>query len=203
MKNMWKKMVFIMALALTVTACGKTADAPKVEVKQEQTAENKEQKQEEGKEAAAEGAEQVKNKGVTAPDFSLTDMDGNVVSMSDLKGKKVYIKFWASWCDVCTEHMPELEELVKMDKDFEVYTVVADKNNGEKEMEDFKKWFADKGYSKDIKVLFDNEEFALMRKYGIRAFPTNAFIGSDGVLVGVAMGGAKNEEILEVMKGIK
>jgi len=49
--------------------------------------------------------------GKDAPDFTLQSMDGKEVKLSDYKGKKVYLKFWASWCGPCKKSMPELMEL--------------------------------------------------------------------------------------------
>jgi len=45
-----------------------------------------------------------------APDFSLKDLDGNTVKLSDYRGKIVFLNFWASWCGPCTSEMPEFEK---------------------------------------------------------------------------------------------
>ena len=64
--------------------------------------------------------------GKDASDFELKDMKGNTVKLSDYKGKKVYLKFWATWCGPCRQSMPELEKLVKdTDRDFEILTIMA------------------------------------------------------------------------------
>ncbi len=93
--------------------------------------------------------------GKDAPDFTLQSMDGKEVKLSDFKGKKVYLKFWASWCGPCKKSMPELMELAaKPDRDFEILTVIAPGIQGEKTVEQFPQWFQEQGY-KDIPVLYD------------------------------------------------
>ncbi len=72
--------------------------------------------------------------GKDASDFELKDMKGNTVKLSDYKGKKVYLKFWATWCGPCRKKsMPELEKLVKdTDRDSEILTTLAPGLQGEK-----------------------------------------------------------------------
>jgi thiol-disulfide isomerase/thioredoxin len=143
---------------------------------------------------------QVMNDGDMAPEFKLISINDEMVTLSELKGKKVYVKFWASWCSICLAGLDELEEL-SMSEDIMVYTVVSPGNNGEQDKDEFIEWFNGLGY-KHIKVLLD-ESGDVMKEFGIRGFPTSAYIGSDGVLVYLNPGHASNESVLETFSNIK
>ncbi|MDO4711139.1 MAG: redoxin family protein [Peptostreptococcaceae bacterium] len=142
-----------------------------------------------------------KNEGEMAMDFSLKDKDGNEFTLSQRTGKKVYVKFWASWCSICLAGLEELDTLAGEQNDFEIVTVVAPGVRGEKSKEDFIKWFDTLGYN-NIRVLFD-EEGKVMGDYGVRAFPSSAMIGTDGVLVGSAPGHLSNDLVKEFFDKIK
>ena len=49
--------------------------------------------------------------GDLAPQFTLLNQDNQPISLSDFKGKKVYINVWASWCGPCLREIPELEKV--------------------------------------------------------------------------------------------
>ena len=131
--------------------------------------------------------------GKEAPDFTLQSMDGKEVKLSDYKGKKVYLKFWASWCGPCKKSMPELMELAaKPDRDFEILSVIAPGIQGEKTVEQFPQWFQDQGY-KDIPVLYDTKA-TTFQAYQIRSIPTEYLIDSQGKIGKIQFGAISNSD---------
>jgi len=51
--------------------------------------------------------------GQKAPEFTLKDMNGKTVSLSDYRGKVVLLTFWATWCTPCKAEMPHLQRMYK------------------------------------------------------------------------------------------
>ena len=140
--------------------------------------------------------------GKEAPDFTLQSMDGKEVKLSDYKGKKVYLKFWASWCGPCKKSMPELMELAaKPDRDFEILTVIAPGIQGEKPVEQFPQWFQDQGY-KDIPVLYDTKA-TTFQAYQIRSIPTEYLIDSQGKIGKIQFGAISNADAEVAFKEMK
>ncbi|VRD44521.1 thioredoxin [Streptococcus pneumoniae] len=131
--------------------------------------------------------------GKDVPDFTLQSMDSKEVKLSDFKGKKVYLKFWASWCGPCKKSMPELMELAaKPDRDFEILTVIAPGIQGEKTVEQFPQWFQEQGY-KDIPVLYDTKA-TTFQAYQIRSIPTEYLIDSQGKIGKIQFGAISNAD---------
>ena len=66
--------------------------------------------------------------GEPAPNFQLRDLNGRLVTLSDLRGKVVLLNFWATWCGPCRVEMPAMEQLYRMfqRKDFEILAVSTD-----------------------------------------------------------------------------
>ncbi len=145
--------------------------------------------------------EAVMNKGEMATDFTLTSLNGETVTLSELKGQKVYLKFWATWCPICVKGLPDINKLSDGMQDFKVYTIVAPGMGGEKDIASFKTWFNELGYD-NIEVLFD-ETGEVFKNYQVRAVPYSVLIGSDGVAVKKAPGHLDNDKIIMQFNEIK
>lgn len=129
---------------------------------------------------------------------TFTDLEGKEVSLSDYHGKKVYLKFWASWCPICLAGLADINELAgtAMD-DAVILSVVAPGVNNEKSLDDFKKWYSGLEY-KNLPVLVDKDG-AFLKQLGVVGYPTSAFLNANGELVRVQPGHLSSEEIQSVL----
>ena len=134
-------------------------------------------------------------------DFTLKDLDGNDYKLSDNKGKKVYMKFWAAWCSICLTGLEDLDKLAGESNDFEIVTVVAPGKNREMDTAAFKKWFKELGY-KNLKVLFD-ETGEVTEHYGVKVYPTSVYVSSNGTDTTVKAGHNSNDYIKDTIKNLK
>ena len=132
-------------------------------------------------------------------DYTFKTLDGKEVSLADYKGKKIYVKFWASWCPICLAGLADINQLADMPpKDAVVLTVVAPGVNREKSLEDFKEWFSGLEY-KTLPVLVDNDG-QFLKKLGIVGYPSSAFIDANGKVVRVQPGHVTNEDIVKTLE---
>ena len=123
-----------------------------------------------------------------APDFALTNLDGETVRLSDFRGKTVVLNFWASWCPPCREEMPEFQELwdergedgsddlVMLALDFLVQDTMADARG----------FVEGRGFT--FPVLFDTADGSVADRYRVRGLPATFFIDSEGVVRSVNYG---------------
>ena len=132
-------------------------------------------------------------------DITFKTLDGKEVSLADYKGKKIYVKFWASWCPICLAGLADITQLADMPpKDAVVLTVVAPGVNREKNVENFKEWFSGLEY-KTLPVLIDNDG-QFLKKLGIVGYPSSAFIDANGKVVRVQPGHVTNEDIVKTLE---
>jgi peroxiredoxin len=118
-------------------------------------------------------------------DFNLLDLNGKRIILSDLKGKIVFLNFWATWCSPCREEMPAMQKLYKhfKDKDFVMLAVSVKEPASVVE-----KFFKD--YNLTFTALLDSDG-ELMNQYGVRAIPATYIIDRDGAIIGKAFGPRK------------
>jgi len=114
--------------------------------------------------------------GSYAPDFTLVSLDGESVTLSELRGSTVVLNFWASWCAPCRYEMPLLQAT------YEAYgadgLVVLAVNMGEERRRV-------EGFVEDMVAtfpVFGDEETRVGSLYRVRGAPTTYFIDRDGVV---------------------
>ena len=130
--------------------------------------------------------------GYPAPDFTLTDLGGKTVSLSDLRGEPVYLNFWATWCPPCREEMPDIQQ-VYTEKGQQVRFLAVNLTGTEKSVQGVREFLSAGGYT--FPVLLD-EDNAVAEQYQVRAIPTSIFIDAAGVIT-YRYAGAMNKEKLE------
>ena len=125
---------------------------------------------------------------------SFKTFDGKKVNLSDYKGKKVYIKVWASWCPTCLAGLPEVDSLAANHSDDTVIlSVVAPGVNREKKAEDFKEWFSGLEYKNLPVLMAETPDF--FKQVGVIGYPTSVFINQNGEIVQAHPGHLSNEDI--------
>lgn len=143
---------------------------------------------------------------VKAPAFNLVDIDGKKVSLESLKGKKLMIDFWATWCTFCKMSFPELKRLQEY---FEandptvrfIFIQTMERGNLDKMVE------AGKKYLKENELPFyhviDDHSDMYSSKYYLNSIPAKIFIDSKGNFVYKSIGfKAGYEKNLAEMKAI-
>ncbi|PKQ63935.1 hypothetical protein BZG02_07950 [Labilibaculum filiforme] len=139
--------------------------------------------------------------GATAPDFTLPTNTGGTLTLSEVKGKYIFVDFWASWCGPCRASFPHLKEVyAKYHKDgFEVVAV------GAADVES--KWL--KAIEKDQTVwnhVFDDgggdHQYGKVSKlYAVPFLPTTFLLDEKGVILGRQLRGESLDKKMEELYG--
>ncbi len=120
--------------------------------------------------------------GKPAPELSVTDMQGNPVSLSTLKGKTVLIDFWTTWCPPCRADAPALDKLFSKYGGKDLMIIGVSVNEDREVVETFLK---EHPHNFPVVLTSENE---MPRQYQIGTFPTYMVIDSVGTLTSAAEG---------------
>ena len=180
--------IFIIIAGIVMLANGAINVNKQVSIKNENQTENSENVNENNKED---------NGKILPIDFTLYDQYGKEHTLSEYKGKTIFLNFWATWCPPCREEMPYIDELYEeynKNQDDVVILGVASPNLGREGSEDDVKKFLSENYYK-FPVVFD-EGGPMIIEYGISAFPSTLIIDKEG-FVSKYIPGAMDKETMK------
>jgi peroxiredoxin len=133
------------------------------------------------------------------PSLNLPDLKGKKWDLKDLKGKVIFLNFWATWCGPCKEEMPSMEELYQQfkSKDFIFLTISVDYEKKEIVKEFIRK------HRYTFPVLLD-PECATLDLFQVKGIPTTFVIDKKGIMIGKATGPRnwKKPEIVSVLNSL-
>ncbi|MCR5664358.1 MAG: TlpA family protein disulfide reductase [Oscillospiraceae bacterium] len=138
-----------------------------------------------GEEPAAESGESpsepeaVKISPDATADFTVLDVNGNAVKLSDAFGKPIVVNFWATWCGPCRSELGHFDELCAEYGDDVVFMMVNLTDGTTDTVESVKAFAAEYGYS--FPLYFDTE-YSGVYAYSVNAIPVTLFINADGTL---------------------
>ncbi len=127
--------------------------------------------------APSRGAPRV---GTRAPNFTLENVDGKKVSLTDYRGKTVIVNFWATWCVPCRTEMPAIDAVARADPN--VVVLAVDVTEGEDPVRD---------YAQKLGLSFTpllDTSGQVTTLYHVNALPSSFFIGPDGMIRAMNVG---------------
>ncbi len=118
-----------------------------------------------------------------APEFSLQDMDGNSIRLSDLRGQVVIVNFWATWCPPCREEMPSMQRAWAVLEGENILMLAINVGEDEDTIFEFSA-----SYPVEFPLLLDSDS-ATATAWPVRGLPTTFVIDRNGRLAYKAVGG--------------
>ena len=152
---------------------------------------------------AAQGEKKDQN-AVAAIPFTLKDQYGKTHTLTDYKGKIIFLNFWATWCPPCRAEMPDIQKLYERSPRegtdaVIVLGVAAPKLGSEKDEAGIKAFMDKNGYT--YPVLMDKGG-KLFEAYGIRAIPTTYLIDRRGNVIGRVQGALSAENLEKIIQQV-
>ncbi len=131
--------------------------------------------------------------GFSAPDFSLRSLDGDTVTLSELRGQPVLINLWTSWCAPCRAEMPAMQRIHEKyrERGFVILAVNATNQDSPNSAAAF---VAEHGLTFPILLDVDG---SVSEHYHLRSLPTSFFVNSQGIIKEVVIGGPMSEALLQ------
>lgn len=131
-----------------------------------------------GKEVSLDPNDIGIEQGQVAPDFTLSTLSGESITLSDLKGKKVVLNFWATWCPPCKDEMPHFQKYYgKYAKEDNVEIVAVNLTYARETKERIQQFLDSFDVTFPVPLMEDEE---VGKPYKIITIPSTFFIDTDG-----------------------
>lgn len=145
---------------------------------------------------AASGLAELPDVGSVAPDFALTDLNGETVRLSDFEGRPILLNFWATWCAPCRVEMPELARAAADYADRGLVVLPVNQEETAEQVRDFYDELA-----LDLPSLLDSKAEVGMA-YGAFFLPSTVIVGPDGLISAYHRGIISSQEIDDYLADI-
>ena len=142
--------------------------------------------------AASSAASSAESEPFFAPDFTVYDIDGNPVRLSDFLGKPVVLNFWASWCGPCKSEMPDFNAICEELRGEVVFLMINSTDGMRETVETASAFIAEQGYT--FPVYYDTDGDA-SATYGAYSLPTSYFVNAEGHLITGAVGAISGDTL--------
>jgi cytochrome c biogenesis protein CcmG, thiol:disulfide interchange protein DsbE len=142
--------------------------------------------------ASTSGEIPAPQQGFFAPDFELKTPAGESVKLSELRGQAVLVNLWATWCPPCRAEMRSIEKMYQEYKD-QGFTVLAVNMTYQDDPLAIVPFVNEQGLTFPI-LLDETDEMA--KAYQLRSLPSSYFIGRDGIINELVIGGPMSEALL-------
>ncbi|MBM3150340.1 MAG: redoxin domain-containing protein, partial [Chloroflexi bacterium] len=129
--------------------------------------------------------------GNRAPDFTLKTINGEEISLKSLRGKKVVLNFWATWCSPCVGEMPYFQDITRTWKEDELVVLAV---NLEENISTVRNFLAGERFT--FTILLDIEG-AVGSRYDVSSIPRTFFIDREGIIRETKQGSFPNLAAIE------
>ncbi len=135
----------------------------------------------------------------SAPEFTLTDVDGVVHRLSGYRGKVVIVNFWATWCPPCREEMPSMQRAWEQVRDEGILMVAVDVGENGQQVSAFREQTP-----VDFPLLLD-EDSSVTTAWPVRGLPTTYVVDTRGRLAYQAVGGREwdDPDLLATVRALR
>ncbi|MDX8288483.1 TlpA disulfide reductase family protein [Metabacillus indicus] len=130
------------------------------------------------------------------PEFEMETLSGETVTLDDVKGKKVMVNFWATWCPPCEAEMPEMQKLQDEHQD-ELVVLAVNMTNAEKSRKDVEEFIAERNLTFPVAL---DKDGRVSIQYEVYSYPTTYFLDEEGSILNISRGAMTKETMEKLLE---